>query len=370
MEVAIDERHSIMKEGEGLRFAGRPGWSGLPLRYIIDHAARRKTVSDVRDVAASSWNITQDEQSLSRAAFYLPGQTERIRGTAYTGDIKTEVEGGVVESQKGVKAYLVKDAVLLDGCIYKSGACSWIGPRQHRIPRLGIGCEIRRGVAYGSFNGSSFFGMWLLDDCATYRLSENDGVPLSMSLRPSAHILEYEALLGMNPVRTYNAYVRELVLYDDLYQTRDKRRRARLNTARLLSRFPSVDHPGAFILRRDTGVARVLENEIELAEYLHARRGFRIVDITTMSASEILSACSGARVIAGVEGSHLVHGLMVLREGRSVLTLQPPDRFCTCLKRVADPDGQNFGFVVGTSTARGFYVDPVEVEKTLDLFPS
>lgn len=125
-----------------------------------------------------------------------------------------------------------------------------------------------------------------------------------------------------------------------------------------------------FILRRNSGKRRILNNELELAEYLHERRGFRILDITTADVPTILATCAGAQVLVGVEGSHMVHGVMVLQPGGSVLALQPSDRFCGVLKRTLDRDDQHFGFVVGHAEEGGFRIDPSEVERTLDLFPA
>jgi hypothetical protein len=70
-----------------------------------------------------------------------------------------------------------------------------------------------------------------------------------------------------------------------------------------------------------------------------------------------------------VEGSHLMHGLMVLEPGASVLTLQPPDRFCGVIKRTTDMEYLNYGFVVGQAEEGGFRADPDEVERTLDMLP-
>jgi capsular polysaccharide biosynthesis protein len=112
-----------------------------------------------------------------------------------------------------------------------------------------------------------------------------------------------------------------------------------------------------------------MHNEVAMAEYLRERRGFRIVDVTRDDVPTIVAACAGARIIAGIEGSQIVHGLMVLERGSAVLTLQPPNRFCSVIKRTTDMAGMNYGFVVGQQNAGGFLVDPAEVERTLDLFP-
>jgi hypothetical protein len=112
-----------------------------------------------------------------------------------------------------------------------------------------------------------------------------------------------------------------------------------------------------------------MHNELETAEYLRTKRGFRVVDATKDDLRTILASCAGAQVVAGIEGSQLMHGIMVLPPGGSVLALQPPDRFCPVIKRTTDPDNQNYGFVVGHAAAGGFTADLDEVERTLDLFP-
>jgi capsular polysaccharide biosynthesis protein len=112
-----------------------------------------------------------------------------------------------------------------------------------------------------------------------------------------------------------------------------------------------------------------LQNEAELAEYLRDRRGFRILDPMKTEVPAIVAACAGARTVVGVEGSQLIHGIVLLQPGCSILTLQPPDRFVSAYKHVADREHQQFGFVVGQARGKGFYIDPVEIERTLDLFP-
>jgi hypothetical protein len=115
---------------------------------------------------------------------------------------------------------------------------------------------------------------------------------------------------------------------------------------------------------------RLLRNELELAEHLRERRGFRIIDPSKCDVPTIVAACAGARTVIGIEGSQLIHGVNLLQPGGSLLILQPPDRFVCFFKYLTDRDQQNFGFVVGTPDGEGFRIDPDEVERTLDLFPA
>jgi hypothetical protein len=139
---------------------------------------------------------------------------------------------------------------------------------------------------------------------------------------------------------------------------------------KLLSHVSYESHPGVFILRGGDGDLRFLRNERELAEHLRKSRGFRVVDPLKTDVPTIVATCAGARIVMGVEGSQLVHGVNVLPQGGSLLVLQPPNRFVSYFKYLTDRDHQNFGFVVGTPEGDGFKIDIQEVERTLDLFPS
>ncbi|MNE15627.1 hypothetical protein D3C80_1085450 [compost metagenome] len=114
---------------------------------------------------------------------------------------------------------------------------------------------------------------------------------------------------------------------------------------------------------------RFLRNEKAIAEHLRQTRGFRVVDPLKTDVPSIIAACAGARVVVGVEGSQLVHGVNVLQTGGCVLTLQPPNRFVSYYKYLTDRDQQHFGFVVGMPEGDGFRIDIEEVERTLDLMP-
>ena len=93
---------------------------------------------------------------------------------------------------------------------------------------------------------------------------------------------------------------------------------------------------------------------MELAEHLRDRRGFRIIDPAKSDVATIVAACAGARVVVGIEGSHLIHGVNLLPLGGSLLVLQPPNRLLCFFKYLTDRDHQNFGFVVGTHRWRRF----------------
>lgn len=342
----------------------------LPASTMLRAKLLRRFPVEITAIADRSWEIAPGESTVARQAYFLPGQLERVKDIAYTKDFRREMTGKLPLHHNPTRGFLIKDAVMVDGAIYKANAWHWLHRRTTRFPKFRIDEEIERAALYSTADGIAFFGLWLEDDCVTYPLALNEGIPLTSDHVPlSAHMLTYEDWLEMRPARFKSVYIRELVLFDDAGQTRHKRARFRSISNKLLSKVKAEPHPGVFILRRDSGKSRIMANELELAESLRSRRGFRVVDVTKDDVPSILAACAGARVVAGVEGSHLVHGIMMLKPGMSVLTLQPPHRFCSVIKRTTDPDNQHYGFVVGQAHSDGFSVDLDEVERTLDLLP-
>jgi hypothetical protein len=226
---------------------------------------------------------------------------------------------------------------------------------------------VTSGAIYESWVGNRWFGTWLLDDCLAYRLAERFGQPVTTARAACGHAFEYELRLGMAPRRLERARFDELIVFRDFFNTADRKARADDFRRRLVGSAPPAVHPGVFLLRGQRGTRRVLANERALAEQLARTRGLRLLDPESSSVAEIVAACAGARVVAGVEGSQLVHGLMLMPPAATLLVLQPPDRVASVLKSATDRQGQRFAFVVGIGDQSAFRVDPGEVLRTLDL---
>jgi hypothetical protein len=347
-------------------------WSLLPVKDILRRKLFRKEPISLESIAEKTWEIAPGETSITRPAYFLPNQLERVTGWVFSDgrDPKRWMEGGFEVKQTPTRGFLLKNAWLIDGVLYKDNASSYLHPRSSRwLPQLRVENEIERGAVYCTFPGNRYFGQWLMDDCLMYPLASVEGIPITTDQPASPHTLAYEGLLDMEPTRLHSAFLKEAVIFDDYGHNPDRRARFWAMREKLLSHKKPQSHPGVFILRGGTGERRIMHNEVELAEYLRDKRGFRIVDITKADVPTIVEACAGARVVAGVEGSHLIHGVQLLPPGGAVLTLQTPSRFCYSYKPKTDRDHQHFGFVVGFAEGSGFRVDPDEVERTLDLFP-
>ena len=358
-------------------------WSLAAYKYMFNTRVTRKPSATLESLAVKTWEIAPGSTAIAPAAFFLPNQLERVTGWEealfYPNEHPRRTMEGVGRVEHGAtRGFLLKDVWMIDGALYKGNAKSWLTPGG-RFPGIRVENEIDRGALYCTMGGNKWFGTWLMDDCLTYRLACDEGVPVttapfadnvSIARNGILHAPGYERWLGMNPLRLRNAYFRELVIFNDLSQNLNKHLRFRAMGEQLLSHVNVSTHPGVFILRGGHGALRRLRNEMEVAERLRDRRGFRILDPATCDVPTIVAACAGAQTVVGIEGSQLIHGVNVLPPGGSLLVLQPPNRFLCFFKYLTDRDHQNFGFVVGTPEGDGFRIDPDEVERTLDLFPS
>ncbi|MBB4800500.1 hypothetical protein HNP37_000539 [Flavobacterium nitrogenifigens] len=330
----------------------------------------------LENLAVKSWRIAPGNTTISPKAFFLDGQLERVTGTAYTDDPFKAMNGGFEVEHQETRAYKLKEIWMINGFIYKGLHNFRLHPtfqlshKMNYLPRIVMNTEVDNAAIYSTSEGNQYFGLWLTDDCANYALAATEGTPVTSDIIPYSHMTEYESFLEMNPFRTNAAFLKNAIFFDDNWGNNEsKHLRFAANRTKLLTRFPGTSHPGVFILRRNSGISRVMLNEIEIAEKLHEKYSFKIVDVTQNTASEILSACAGAKVLIGIEGSHLFHGLMMLEAGSSVLVLQPPTRFSAVIKNTTDMENINYSFVVGIQKEENFYIDLEEVERTLELLP-
>lgn len=352
------------------------GWSNYWRDYHRTVHSLYEIPQQLEAVAQRSWEIYPACTTVTRPAYYLPGRFGRITGMAYTNDPEREVAGGRECAQAATRGYLMRDVWLIDGSLYLRGkrfdlySRNRLSRLRKYLPRSISQIEVPRAAIYSTYEANEYFGLWLTDDCATYPLAAAEGVPVTATFPNIMHIPQYERLLDMHPTRSDAAFLREAVMFDDSGRHAHKAARFAALRERILARLPGVKrHPGVFIFRRGSGNTRILVNEQEVAEHLRRTRGFRVADVTRDDLPTLMRACAGAEVIAGVEGSHLMHGLMTLQPGGSVLTLQPPHRFCAVIKRTTDLMDQHFGMVMGMPDPGGFRVDLDELDRTLDLLP-
>ncbi len=363
-----DETHMTKNQIDTNRRKSK--WTFAAIQHLLETRLAHKHSLTLQSVAVNTWEIAPGETSIAPPAYFLPDQLERVTGWAFASEHPRSAMAGGSVTHGATRGYLLKDVWLIDGALYKGDAYSWLLPRSSRWPQIRVDYEIDRGAVFCTAMGNKYFGQWLMDDCVTYPMASAEGIPVTTEQTVNTHTPDYESWLGMKPTRLHNAFFRELVIFDDVGQNRHKHLRFRAMSDHLFSHVKVSPHAGVFILRGGTGELRLLHNEIELAEHLRDRRGFRILDPAKADVPTIVATCAGARTVVGIEGSGLMHGILALQPGGSVLTLQPPNRFVKVYKDLTDRDHQHFGFVVGQAEGQGFCINPEEVERTLDLFPA
>ncbi|WP_336969870.1 glycosyltransferase family 61 protein [Sphingobium aromaticiconvertens] len=325
------------------------------------------TPDDVMVKAVSQWDVAPAGIVTIRPAKVLSGQIDRIRGAEFGSieDVVRDFIGGFDSPQPPTRAFRLTQILLMDGALYAGNAVRHLKPRSGRFPMGFAPRETACTSMYESWVGNRWFGNWLLDDCLTYRLAEQAGRPVATTLA-TGHQPAYERQLGIEPTRKTSAFFEELILFDDRSHNEGKRDRATNLRRRLIGSEPAR-HPGVYLLRGSSGARRVLRNERTIAEHLATRRGFQVLDPTIADLETIVRACAGADVIAGVEGSHLVHGLMMMPPSARALVIQPPGRAVSVLKLMTDRQGQDYSFVVGVGNNEVFDASVGEIERTLDL---
>jgi len=350
--------------------ARRRHW--LPRPYVQPGVHRlrqllRRRADDILARAATQWEVAPASSVAVRPAKCLPGQISRIRRAEFgtIDEVVRDFAGGFDSHQPPTQAYRLTGVLLMGGVLYADGAARHLKPRSGRLPMGFAVREVTCAAMHESWVGNRWFGNWLSDDCLTYRLAEQAGCPFATS-PASGHQFAYEQQLGIAPVRRTSAFFEELILFDDKPHNEGKRDRATDMRRRLIGHEPDR-HPGVFLLRGGTGARRILRNERVIAEHLAARRGFQILDPTTADLGDIVAACAGAEVVAGVEGSHLLHGLVVMPPAARALVIQPPTRAVSVLKLLTDRQGQDYSLVVGEGNDEVFDACAGEIERTLDL---
>lgn len=324
---------------------------------------------DITAVASDRWAMAPPERSYVPAARSLPDQLDRIEATEFAPieEVVRHLRGDFEVVQPETTGYRIAHVDLVRGSLYARSARRTLRGSGTRWPAYVRPLHVENGALYESWVGNRWFGNWLAEDCLTYWLAESTGAPVATGGPAGGHVADYEASLGLSARLVQHVHFEELFLFDDHANNMNKRLRADALRERLVSGVPFATHDGVFLLRGKGGITRKLSNEDRIAEVLARERGFQIVDPSASTLTEIVQACAGARIVAGVEGSHLVHGLTAMAPGAALLTIQPPDRVVSYLKILTDRRDQSFAFVIGSGTATEFSVGENEVLKTTDL---
>jgi hypothetical protein len=340
------------------------------LRSLWRERLWRKRPHSFRDVCAREWTLQKSETQQCAPAIYFTEQLDRVTAIQHETTAEKEncrLRGGEIQHAATV-AYLLREVELVDGWLYSRSLRSQAAdcPQHLLVPQMEDSQDL--AAISSSLPGNTYFGHWLSDDLVRHLAAETLAPPVMVDRGTDyTHESGYCELLGIKQRKLSRARFQELIMLDDFGQNAFKRHRYAELKKRLRN---SIHEAGSkyIYIRRGTGMARAtrhLVNAAEVETFLQSR-GFVIVDPDRKSAAEIAAATLDARIIVGVEGSHLIHALLPLAEGGTIWCLQPPYRFNNVLKDFADCIHANYAFVVGTSAEGGFEVPIEDMERMFD----
>ena len=235
-------------------------------------------------------------------------------------------------------AWELRDAILSGSHVYKHSLKHRVDLRTESWLKRGPGDRIPSGVMSCSYFGSLFFGHAIKDDIPLTLLAEQTGQAIRSSAQLFAHQDAYLRMVRIESRPYDSVLVDRLTIFDDHNQSASRIQRTQEVRGRMRALFPGPGHAGVFIDRKGTGDYRRLANEQQVVD-LFVSRGFAVIDPDQMTAAEIQKLVSGARIVAGVEGSHLAHGMLSCADECTFLVLQPPTRFNNIYKDITDALG-------------------------------
>ena len=337
----------------------------IPLtQQVLRLATGRKTYQEVCD---KQWTLCPGESVVSGPAIYLDEELDKVTAvppdTTYAYEIG-RIHGGQTE-HGATTAYQLSNAHLLKGYVYKGSMKHSLVTKKESLFNSSVTEYIPKAALASTFSGIRYFGHWLTDDLTLALAAQQLAKPVAVARELTDHQVEYRDLFDIHTIPVTKASCGELIIIDDIGQNRFKRERYEYMRSQL-KKFGLVQpHQGVMFLRGTSGVQRLLVNEDEVAEFLK-NRGFAIINPSRMSASEIVRQTLGAKLIVGVEGSQLTHGLFSMADDGTLLTLQPPYRFNNVYKDYTDCLGMKYAFVVGKEVADGFEINLEDLARTLD----
>ena len=270
-----------------------------------------------------------------------------------------------------VIAYWLKNASLVDGSVY-------VGDYRHEMRKIGqrfkFGCNltgpsniVESAAIVSTCAGSTWFGHLIEDELPLQMLAENYSYPVSIKRTDYRDEAYYRQSLSLKiPLKFNVAIFNELLIIDEFAQNPNKTKRYRELRYRL-SGFPKGNER-VYLRRGITGASRVLVNEVEIIINLSSL-GFKVVDIATASAEEIVASCRGASVVVSVEGSHLAPLLFLMRDFGTFIILNPPYQVHTTVADIGVFCGLSSGMFIcepvgGSRT--DFRAEPNELMRFID----
>lgn len=329
---------------------------------------------DLRSIANKSSILCPEERIEVPPAIYLNGTIEKIKSLSpwrnWPGE-KLLINGGHKISSPTI-VYHIKDVDLLEAFLYSGFAIDnpGFGKQQLLLMDKNTPQMIDKANLVTTWSGSRWFGSLLLDDFPLELIADDPDNNITMISKIYTHELGYRKLLGINHSSLItHARIKDFEIYID--PTHNSHRAARYKSlrTRLKKNFPQEQNASnrkVFIKRGQTGDPRRLLNESEIESFLQ-KLDFDIIEPEVLSAEEIARRTLNARIVIGIEGSHLSHAQYSIADDATLLVIQPPDRFSMVYKDFTDCLGMKYAFLVADQLNGGFSVSLDELQRILEL---
>lgn len=346
----------------------------LPMVKRVARRLAARRAPEFHSFASRDWQLCAPEQVVVPPAIHLPGAMEKVRGLSpwRSWEIERLLVGGGRVDHAASTARLVTDVDLVGAFLYRGAAKLQPGYGEERLFQEAYGPSERLDEVHlvTSQSGSHFFGTLMLDDLPLGLIPQACDPCIAMVSRPYVHETGYRELLELPRAREVTrARIGRLICYSDFAQNSFKRARYERLRARLRGALGPQEGNGrpvgVYLRRGAAGEPRVLVNETALESALRTL-SFDILDPDRLSAREIAKRSLNARVIVGVEGSHLSHAVFSAADGACFLVVQPPERFAMAYKEFTDRMDMRFALVVADPAPGGFAVDINDVHRLLE----
>lgn len=318
-------------------------------------------------VASERRELCPAEIIASPPAIYLDGELDRILALQPDTNLAFEMDrlNGGSRRHSATTAYRLDRATLAGGAIYRGAMKHNLIDGRPPAETFAAPERISTATMTTTWCSSMYFGHWLADEMTAALAAQRLAPAVCLRRTYSAHQEQYAAVFDLSPRPISCARFEQLWVLDDVGQNRFKRERYETLRRRLAPLAGSPPH-GVWIWRGRTGAPRMATNEDQAADSL-ARRGFLILEPHDQTVEQVARASLGARIVAGVEGSHLYHGLYTIAEGGAFLAVQPPKRFNNVIKDYTDCMAMRYATVVGNVEGDEYSIDLDRMNRTIDL---
>ena len=183
-----------------------------------------------------------------------------------------------------------------------------------------------------------------------------------------SHTDQYRRIFGLDGVPGSLVRADRLITYRDSGQGSHKRARYARMRAMLRDFYPEAParSAGVYIRRGTTGLIRQIENEDQICITL-AAQGWTILDISKVTVDELFHHIHGTRIVAGLDGSHINHAILMLPDDGALMVLSPPDRFTSTHMDHARGCGLGTGHVVLEGQNGHYRTSADEILRTAEM---